>query len=308
MSKLYVLNGPDIGQSFQLKEGPNDVGRSLGNDISMQDRTVSREHLRIVKKADGYLATDLGSQNGTFIGGNYLTPGGEVEVKEGVPIAIGMTVIGIGERSLRLMMPFLDSVSLTRETGNESGIFVVHKDKTNQKKLETLYRVSHIFGQELPLKDALEKILDVLAELLVEVDTAAFILIDPDTTKVALFSHRGKESAGSPVPKFSPQVVYRVIKRKKAVIISNSDREEVEGELAETLKTNGISSVMCVPVISSSQIVGVIYLHSLKNPYGFRTEDVSLFQDIAQRTGGFIQYSQYVSELSKIMEELRPSD
>jgi pSer/pThr/pTyr-binding forkhead associated (FHA) protein len=306
MSKLHVLNGPDIGQSFHLKEGANNVGRSLGNDISLQDRTVSREHLRIVKKADGYFATDLGSQNGTFIGGKYLTPGVEVEVKEGVPIAIGMTVIGIGETSLSLMMPFLDSVGLTRETGNESGIFVAHKDKTNQKKLETLYRVSHVFEQKLPLKDALEKVLDVVVELLVQVDTAAFILIDPDTTKVALFSHRSKESSGRPAPKFSPQVVYRVIKGKKAVIISNSDREEVEGELAETLKTNGISSVMCIPVNSSSQVVGVIYLHSLKNPYGFRMEDLSLFEDIAHRTGGFIQYSQYVSELSEIMEELKP--
>ncbi len=306
MSKLYVLNGPDIGQSFQLKEGANNIGRSLGNDISIQDRTVSREHLRIVKKADGYFATDLGSQNGTFIGGNYLTPGVEVEVKEGVPIAIGMTVIGIGETSLSQMMPFLDSVGLTRETGNGSGIFVAHKDKTNQKKLETLYRVSHVFEQKLPLKDALEKVLDVVVELLVQVDTAAFILIDPNTTKVDLFSHRSKELAGRPAPKFSPQVVYSVIKGKKAVIISNSETEEVENELAVTLKTNGISSVMCVPVISSSQVVGVIYLHSLKNPYGFGMEDVSLFEDIAQRTGGFIQYSQYVSELSEIMEGLNP--
>jgi pSer/pThr/pTyr-binding forkhead associated (FHA) protein len=305
MSKLYVLNGPDIGQSFQLKEGANSVGRSLGNDISIQDRTVSRQHLRIVKRADAYFATDLGSQNGTFIGGNYLTPGVEVQVNEGVPIAIGMTVIGIGETSLSLMMPFLDSVGLTRETGNESGIFVAHKDKTNQKKLETLYKVSHVFEQKLALKDALEKVLDVVVELLVQVDTAAFILIDPSTTKVALFSHRSKELAGRPALKFSPQVVHRVFKGKKAVVISNSEREEVEGELAETLKTNGISSVMCIPVISSSQVVGVIYLHTLKTPYGFRMEDVSLFEDIAQRTGGFIQYSQYVSEISEIMEEAK---
>jgi pSer/pThr/pTyr-binding forkhead associated (FHA) protein len=308
MSRLYVLNGPEIGKSFQLKEGANNIGRSMGNDIPIQDGTVSREHLRIVKKADGYFATDLGSHNGTLIEGNYLTPGAEVEVKEGVPIAIGMTVLGIGETSLSLMMPFLDTASFTREAGDESGIFAAHKDKTNQKKLETLYRVADVFEQKLPLKDALEKVLDVVTELLGHIDTAAFILIDPKTTKVALFSHRSKEWAGRPAPKFCPQVVYRVMTEKKAVMVPNSEREDVETELAETLKNNGISSVMCIPVISSSEVVGVIYLHTLKSPYGFRIEDVSLFEDIAQRTGGFIRNGQPASKPPRVMEEAKPKN
>jgi len=47
-----------------------------------------------------------------------LTPGTELEVKEAVPIAIGMTLIAIGEASMTLTKPFLESVGLTEETGN----------------------------------------------------------------------------------------------------------------------------------------------------------------------------------------------
>jgi pSer/pThr/pTyr-binding forkhead associated (FHA) protein len=308
MGRVYILNGPDVGRSFQLKKGVNTVGRSLENDVALQDKTVSRQHLKIVKKADRWFITDLKSENHTFVGGNYLTPGTEIGVKEGVPIVIGMTVIAIGETSLSLTRPFLDSIGLTRETGDESGIFAIHKDKTNQKKLEVIYKVSNILDQKLGLKETLDKVLEVVGELLVEIDTASFILIHPRTTKVTLFAHRSRKSEVRPAPKFSPQVVHRVIKGKKAVMISDSDTEIVDSELATTLKTNGISSVMCVPVISGSQVVGVIYLHSLKKPYGFRQEDVSLFEDIAQRTGVFIQYGQYFSELSKIMEELNPEN
>jgi len=93
MSRLYVLNGLDIGGSFQLKEGVNTIGRAFENDIVLKDKTVSRQHLRIVKQADRYLVTDLESKNGTFFSGKYLPPETEREVKEGVPIAIGMTVI-----------------------------------------------------------------------------------------------------------------------------------------------------------------------------------------------------------------------
>jgi two-component system, NtrC family, sensor kinase len=302
MGKLYVLNGLEAGRSFQLKDGVNTIGRAFENDVILQDKTVSRQHLRIVNNAGRYFVTDLESKNGTFFSGKYLPPETEREVKEGVPIAIGMTVIGIGEASVILTKPFLDSVGLTKQTGEESGIFIVHQDKTNQKKLETLYRVSNVFEQKLKLKEALDKVLDIIAELLVEIDTASIILIDPYTTKISFFSHRSKKREYSTALKFSPQVLSEVIKRKQTVMISDSDTEEVNRELASTLKMHGISSVMCVPMISDSQVMGVLYLHSLKKPYGFTPEDVSLFEEIAQRTDSFVQYGQYLSELSKVME------
>jgi len=303
MGKLYVLNGLDAGRSFQLKEGVNTVGRAFENDVILQDKTVSRQHIRIVNNAGRYFVTDLESKNGTFFSGKYLPPETEREVKEGVPIAIGMTVIGIGEASVILTKPFLESVGLTKQTGEESGIFIVHQDKTNQKKLETLYRVSNVFEQKLQLKEALDKVLDVIAELLVEIDAASIILIDPNTTKFLLFSHRSRKQVGTLAPQFSVQVLYQVIKGKKTVMVSNSDTEKVDWELATTLKMHGISSVMCVPMISDAQVVGVIYLHSLKKPYGFTPEDVCLFEEIAQRTDNFVRYGQYLSELSRMMEE-----
>jgi two-component system, NtrC family, response regulator len=115
MARLYILNGLDTGRSFQLKEGANTIGRSFQTDIPLQDKTVSRQHLRIVKEADRYFVADLDSKNGTFFDGKYLTPGTELEVKEAVPIAIGMTLIAIGEASMTLTKPFLESVGLTSQ-------------------------------------------------------------------------------------------------------------------------------------------------------------------------------------------------
>jgi hypothetical protein len=56
-------------------------------------------------------------------------------------------------------------------------------------------------------------------------------------------------------------------------------------------------------MISESQVFGAIYLHSLKKPYGFRPEDVSFFEDIAERTVRFVQYGQYLSEVSTMVQE-----
>jgi pSer/pThr/pTyr-binding forkhead associated (FHA) protein len=98
MINLYILNGPEIGRSFELREGVSLLGRAPENDICINDNTVSRKHLKIVVQEDRYFITDLWSQNKTLYGGEYLAPDQEVEIVQGAPVAIGMTVIGLGER------------------------------------------------------------------------------------------------------------------------------------------------------------------------------------------------------------------
>jgi pSer/pThr/pTyr-binding forkhead associated (FHA) protein len=59
MTKLHILNGPDMGQPFELIDGATYLGRSIDNDIRIQDKTVSRRHLRIVKKGSKYFVIGL---------------------------------------------------------------------------------------------------------------------------------------------------------------------------------------------------------------------------------------------------------
>jgi adenylate cyclase len=288
MTELRILNGPDIGRSFQIKEGLNAVGRSRENDIHIKDKTVSRLHLRISRKGARYFLTDLGSQNGTFYDGQYLVPGVEVEAREGIPIAIGMTILSIGEASLGQTMPFLDSVGLTREVGEDSGVYVVHKGKTNQKKLEFIYEVSRLLMQNLPGKDTLEGILDLILELLVRIDRVAFILVDPEAKKITRLFSKFRGQKPPVVLDYPMDLIYEVIKGKEALMISDSQAEGVEEELAATLKLKRISSLMCIPMITYSQLLGVVYIDSLAKPYGFRQEDLALFQDVAQRAAAFL--------------------
>jgi len=304
MSKLYVLNEPDAGRSFELKEGANSLGRSHENEVQIKDETVSRQHLRILKKGNSYFLTDLGSLNGTFCGGHYLNAGIEVEVKEGMPIAIGMTLLCIGEQSLGEVMPFLNATGLSREIGEGSGIFAIHKGKTNQKKLESLYKISEVLALALPIKDKLGRVLDIIVELLTRIDRAAIILIDPVTTKTTQFIYRSKADEVHARSVFSLDAVSQVIKGRKAVAISDARTEETEIELAATLRMKEITSVMCVPIMSQSDVLGVIYLDSLKKPYGFFQEDVALFQHIAQRAVPAIEHSKFTFELEKAADKL----
>jgi adenylate cyclase len=290
MGNLQILNGPATGLCFELKEGANYIGRSRENDIQIKDETVSRRHLRISKKSEMYFLSDLGSQNGTFVNGNYLTPGIEVEIGKGVPVAIGMTIVGIGREACLPVLPFLDSIGLTKETSNSSGMFSVHKEKTNQKKLELVYKVTDLLRQNLSKKDTLEILLEFFLELLARIDRATFVLVEQGTGRTVQSISKSKGAADSIRSGFSEKIVARVLGKRKPFIINDTRNEEMEDELASTLKMENITSVMCIPMMSFSELVGVIYVDSLSKPYPFAQEDISLFQDIANRTAAFVLF------------------
>lgn len=299
MTKLHILNGPDIGQSFELIDGATYLGRSIDNNIRIEDKTVSRRHLRIVKKGPKYFVMDLKSRSGTFYNGNYLASGVEHEVKEGVPIAIGMSVICIGGRSVEEIVPFLDSIELTRESGEQSGIFEVHREKTNQKKLELLYRVAVTLSKDSPLDEVLKEILDHIFELLSRIDRGAFILVDPDTETIADVISKPYNLSDESTTLYCRDVVRRVIKDRRPVVISNAHTLQ-EDEFADTLKVLKIESVICLPLISGSQIMGVMYFDSLRRLYGFSREDILLFEELSQRIVVAIENARFASDLTTI--------
>ena len=114
MPKLYVLDGPDRGRSFDLEGGTTYIGRSPRNDIQLKDSYVSRRHLRVLRKGERYFVEDLKSKNGTSVAGEALRPGIEFELKEQTPILIGVTVICLGEKCLEEITSLLDSINVPR--------------------------------------------------------------------------------------------------------------------------------------------------------------------------------------------------
>jgi DNA-binding winged helix-turn-helix (wHTH) protein len=71
-----------------LVAGENIVGRDAAAHVRLDDPAVSRWHARIVVNGSGALLEDLGSKNGTFVGGEKLaaTP---VPLHDGSQVAFG---------------------------------------------------------------------------------------------------------------------------------------------------------------------------------------------------------------------------
>ncbi len=69
---LKVITGPDKGEDFPLRRGSSQLGRSRqDSDVALTDPQVSKTHLRI-NVGEVVEIIDLGSSNGTAIGGELI--------------------------------------------------------------------------------------------------------------------------------------------------------------------------------------------------------------------------------------------
>ena len=307
MAKLYVLNGPSKGRIFTLREGASFLGRSLDNDIVIEDRTLSRKHLRIVKRENAYFITDLKSKNGTFYKGEFTQPGFEIQIEEGSPIAVGMTVIGIGEGCEEEMMPLPEVTGLVDKALNKTGAFEERRVQASLKTVRFMNKLSEVLKENLPLEESLKKILDRIFIFLKRIDRAAFILFDADTGKISGVVSRRRKVKNHHQSSFCSEVVKQVIDTKRPFVISNVETEGKNG-LVDTLKVLKIQSVMCVPLMSRSRVLGVVYVDSLSRPYGFRWDDLLLFVDFGQRIAVVLEGARHASELLAAAEALSSDD
>jgi two-component system NtrC family sensor kinase len=303
---LYILSGPDAGRSFKLREGVNFVGRAVDNEVRIDDRTVSRKHIRITKKGHKYFLTDLRSRNGTFFNGAYLFPGAEVEANEGVPIGIGTSVICLGEGCKEQINLHQETMEIKKEVIEQGEVFRNRRKKTGDERWEFLYKVSSLLVSGSKIQEALLKILDYLFELLRRIDRGAFILVDPQTKEIKETVSRSDITGDDKAGPYSKRVVEKVLKEMRPVVVSNVKTEE--DELVDTLKVSKIECVMCVPMVFGSDVVGVIYVDSRQRPYGFRDSDLSLFMELGQQVALAIEKARFASEMSKIVDTFSSDD
>jgi len=64
---LIVRGGPQAGDRFALTATSTRLGRHPDSEIILDDITVSRRHASIDRTDEGYVVTDAGSLNGTYV-------------------------------------------------------------------------------------------------------------------------------------------------------------------------------------------------------------------------------------------------
>ena len=91
--KLAVLSGEQAGKCFAIPVQGASIGPDPSNTICLEADSVSSFHAEIVALQDGvYGIRDLGSTNGTFVGGTCINSG-PVRLACGSEVNLGLSII-----------------------------------------------------------------------------------------------------------------------------------------------------------------------------------------------------------------------
>ena len=105
VAKLVFRSGMHLGKNMSLPQGKAIVlGRNRDVDLPLNDAKLSRRHCQITATQNGCIITDLSSTNGTFVNGNRIEAGLQLELIEFDRIVLGDTEIELylsedGERN-----------------------------------------------------------------------------------------------------------------------------------------------------------------------------------------------------------------
>jgi pSer/pThr/pTyr-binding forkhead associated (FHA) protein len=90
-SHLLVTGGDLMGTRISLTGAPVLIGRATDSTLILTDDYASTRHARISLQDGRWVAEDLGSTNGTYLGQRKID--GPVPMDMGVPLRIGKTVL-----------------------------------------------------------------------------------------------------------------------------------------------------------------------------------------------------------------------
>lgn len=89
--RIIIRNGPMTNHAFVLHQDITTLGRTAGNDVVIQDATVSRFHARLFFHNGQWSIEDLQSANGTFVNGKRVNR--PIPLQNGDELRLGDDII-----------------------------------------------------------------------------------------------------------------------------------------------------------------------------------------------------------------------
>lgn len=121
VSQLPRLVDAAGGRELVLNSGLNTVGRE-GTDVMLPDPTVSRRHAQVTVEGGQLIVEDLGSTNGTYVGGRPVRPGERATAFDGDAVRFGnihlvLALPGGSARPAELAAPAPAPAPVTEDRG-----------------------------------------------------------------------------------------------------------------------------------------------------------------------------------------------
>jgi len=285
MPTLYVYPKQGPPSTLPLDKDAITVGRSADNDVVLVDPFCSGRHAVIFRTPTGFGVRDNGSKNGTYVNGRRI--GEPHELRRGDEILVGsarliydrpqMAAVEVMEiarstTNINTAVPSQDMISRPPSAGRSTPLGEADV-MTERRLLSVLGEVSQALLLHKPLQELMEHIMDLIVEHL-PMDRGLIMLREGDPAELVPRVARVTD----------PQLQNRKIQVSRAVMCMAFDQHlsvltsdaalDPRFQARDSIISAGIRSVMCVPLWTIKDVIGVIYADRIALREPFTEEDL----------------------------------
>jgi Nif-specific regulatory protein len=310
MIHLEVKKGVSPGATLS-SEGPVvRVGRAEGNDLLLTDAIVSGDHLRIDRRGDRWIVTDLRSTNGTAV----VRAGARIEVAPNAELALepgDVIELGKGDAAVHLGVGLAEESDTARVVAmrriDELGPAATTVER-DTGRLRALYEVQKRIGASTDLSEVLASVADACLELVPKATHVTLILRDDDAQEATASAYvpivtrvRGDAQPVGPIP--VARSVYRRVVSERAAILAADAMTDVGH--TESMLGASIRSTIAVPLWRGEEILGVIQIDNRQSTGVFVPGDLELVAVLAHNASLAVANARLVKRLRAAEERAR---
>lgn len=328
MAKLILISGGEK-KEFLLGELET-VGRAPDSSIAIADQKMSSKHARVLRAPEGggWIFHDLGSLNGTHIGGQRVKgqrplvhkdeitmgstrlrfwdpPPGEVEAEEEKPEISVEKALG----ALRPHVSMSSAQALIRSirSAKTTGEFLPAKDITDletlrgdYEKLRIAQELTRALSMVIDEEQLLPRILDKAFELL-PAERGVILQIDLKTGEAVPRFVKRKDGKNEAIV-LSKTLLAVVLEQKAAVLSADATVDDRFGGAA-SIVAQGLRSTMCVPLLHGEELLGLLHLDSSVAIDAFGEKDLQIFTQIAGQAAMAIANARMTKKIEEQMTQ-----
>ena len=228
MPTLTVLKGRRFDRELDFEKDNFFIGREDGNDLVLEDASISRVHAKFMHDASGWSVVDLNSTNGVYVN--------NAKVKE-MPIKSG-DVLVLGEYTF-----------IVRGTGAPGEAVTEAPSEATYKTLESLCLLARRFHGTVGLNEMLEAMTDSLLDVF-RAERGFILLSDAqgELADPAVVRRRGELGTPDARVQISKTVATRAVVERAPILITDVEADR-DFRGVESIEASEVRSIICCPLI-----------------------------------------------------------
>ena len=306
--QAYLIPYPaeSFSRPVSLMIGKTLIGRDSTNHVQLAHSAISRNHAVIKSENGRYILTDLGSRNGTYVNKRRIK---KVALNHHDKVSFGnrsfkflLKSDPLTDTSTDLILTDSDSVTISENEFDPADllaqmaetaaldVFKVPKlteedvqgpESLAHERLLLLYQLSDRLRSAVDMEEILDAGLELVLKAIPTAERSV-IMLKSNTTgslevKALKYSHPKKTSEPIPVSR----TILDWVLTERMALVSKNVLDDKRFKASDSIRIQGCQTMLCVPLMQGSKVVGVVYVDSgnIFNP--MTQEDLSFAAAVA---------------------------